>query len=77
MIIGSLMLATLVGGAFGIAAFAIGFGLLQSLAIYALAGQSVFLIAPLLSFFGSVIADDIPMPQLARVESGSAERFES
>jgi hypothetical protein len=51
MILGSLLISVVVGSVCGICAFAADFGLLQSLAVYAVAGQVIFLIGSLISFF--------------------------
>ena len=60
MILGLLILSIMFGGACGITAFCTGFGLIQSLAIYAIAGQLPFVVVPLLILVFGYLSDIFP-----------------
>jgi hypothetical protein len=49
MILGTLLLSLAVGSACGVTAFCCGFGVIQSLVIYVVSGQLMFIIVPLVT----------------------------
>lgn len=60
MIMGLLILSILFGGACGITAFGSGFGLIQSLIVYAVAGQIPFIVVPLIILMIQYLSEFFP-----------------